>query len=125
MHAEGEDGRLVCKNESISVALVYVQVNDEYPADLLVMQQMGSSNGNIIQGAEALSPVRISMVGAAGQVHAYAGFKGSLCGFHGTGYTVAGSLDGSFIQGQANAPDHAGRQAECLDLLPIIRRMYP
>ncbi|MNL39555.1 hypothetical protein D3C87_1618400 [compost metagenome] len=62
MHGKGKYLRLVVKNLCRSIALVYIQVNDQDTPGQFIFQQMVCRNGLVIQQAKALSPIAAGMV---------------------------------------------------------------
>ena len=76
MHAEGKNTRFIPEDLRSSVSLVYIQIDHQNLSGFRLLQQVMSCQGNVIEQAEALPPVAVSMLGAAGDVHADAGLQG-------------------------------------------------
>jgi len=75
MHGERENPRFAGKNSCRSVALVDVEIYDQYLFRLSVIYQVLSCNGLVVDHAKTFADIAGSMVCAAGYIECNTGFQ--------------------------------------------------
>ena len=102
---EGVDSRVVGKNGGGAVALVYITIEDDGALQMAGGLQAAQGDGDIVEDAEALTPIWPGVVGAAGEGGRQPFLQGGAAGADGATDGMAAALHHAARPGEADAAD--------------------
>ena len=67
-----------------AIALVYIQVDNQDTLSTACLKQISSCHGLVVEHTKALSPIRVSVVGASSYIEGYTFLQGVVCPIYST-----------------------------------------